>query len=135
MGPPGRHGKGNGSRQPAAARFPLAGIVPGTPPNDDAPGENRMKRTLAVLLTVAALTAPLAGCSSKSKNVTGTVVSKNTDHERKTKKRGTKKTRSCHTEYELMVRPKGGDETEVDVSYSAYTNCVEGSSYPKCTTR
>ncbi|NUQ99073.1 MAG: hypothetical protein HOY79_21795 [Streptomyces sp.] len=95
-----------------------------------------MKRTLAVLLTVTALTAPLAGCSSsKSKNVTGTVVSKNTDHECKTKKRGSKRTRSCHTEYELMVRPKGGDEQEVDVSYSAYNNCVEGAAYPKCTTR
>ena len=94
-----------------------------------------MKRTLAVLLTVAALTAPLAGCSSSSKNVTGTVVSKKTDHECKTKKKGTKRTRSCHTEYELTVRTKSGDEEEVDVSYSAYNNCVEGSTYPKCTTR
>ena len=93
-----------------------------------------MKRTLAVLLTVVALTAPLTACS-KSKPVTGTVVSKDTDHECKTKKKGKKRTRSCHTEYELMVRPKGGDEEEVDVSYSAYNNCVEGSTYPKCTTR
>ncbi|MFF4506444.1 hypothetical protein [Streptomyces sp. NPDC001401] len=94
-----------------------------------------MKRTLAVLLTVAALTAPLAGCSSKSKNVTGTVVSKDTDHECKTKKKGTKRTRSCHTEYELTIRTKGGDEEEVDVSYSAYSNCAEGAVYPKCTSR
>ncbi|MGW2701261.1 hypothetical protein [Streptomyces sp. NPDC001340] len=94
-----------------------------------------MKRTLAVLLTVAAFTAPLAGCSNTSKNVTGTVVGKDTDYECKTKKKGTKKTRSCHTEYELTVRTKGGDEEEVDVSSGAYDNCVEGSSYPKCTTR
>ncbi|MFF5013976.1 hypothetical protein [Streptomyces sp. NPDC001165] len=94
-----------------------------------------MKRTLAVLLTVAAFTAPLAGCSNASKNVTGTVVSKDTDYECKTKKKGTKRTRSCHTEYELTVRTKGGDEEEVDVSSSAYGLCVEGSSYPKCTTR
>jgi len=94
-----------------------------------------MKRTLAVLIAVAALTAPLTGCSSKPKNVTGTVVSKDTDHECKTKRKGTKKTRSCHTEYELTVRTKGGDKEEVDVSSSAYANCVEGSSYPKCTTR
>jgi hypothetical protein len=94
-----------------------------------------MKRTLAALLTVAALTAPLAGCGSDSKNVSGTVVSKDTDHECKTKKHGSKRTRSCHTEYELTVRTKGGDKEEVDVSSSAYDNCVEGSNYPKCTTR
>jgi hypothetical protein len=94
-----------------------------------------MKRTLAVLATVALLTAPLAGCSSKSKPVTGTVVSKDTDHECSTKKRGKKRSRSCHTEYELTVRTKGGDEKEVDVSSSAYGNCVEGSNYPKCSTR
>lgn len=94
-----------------------------------------MKRTLAVLATVVVLTAPLAGCSSNSKTVTGTVVSKDTDYECKTKKKGTKRTRSCHTEYELQVRTKSGDEEEVDVSSSAYDNCVEGSHYPKCTTR
>ena len=95
-----------------------------------------MKRTLAALATVAVLTTPLlTACGSDSKPVTGTVIGKDTDNECKTKKKNGKKTRSCHTEYELMVRPKGGDETEVDVSYSAYNNCVEGSSYPKCTTR
>ncbi|MER8006184.1 MULTISPECIES: hypothetical protein [unclassified Streptomyces] len=91
-----------------------------------------MKRTLAVLLTVAALTAPLAGCS-KSKPVTGTVVSKDTDHECKTKKKGKKRTRSCHTEYELTVRTKAGKEEEVDVSSGAYSLCAEGLNYPKCT--
>ncbi|MGW2746746.1 hypothetical protein [Streptomyces sp. NPDC001450] len=94
-----------------------------------------MKRTLAVLATVAVLTAPLTGCSSTSKTVTGTVVSKDTDHECSTKKKGKKKTRSCHTEYELTVRTKSGDEEEVDVSSGAYDNCVEGATYPKCTTR
>ena len=35
----------------------------------------------------------------------------------------------------IYLETPSGDETEVDVSYSAYSNCVEGSSYPKCTTR
>jgi uncharacterized protein YxeA len=94
-----------------------------------------MKRTLAILITVAALSAPLTACSSESKNVSGSVVSKDSDYECTTKKKGTKKSRSCHTEYELTIRTKSGDEEEVDVSSSAYDNCVEGASYPKCTTR
>ncbi|MGI5456016.1 hypothetical protein ACQEWB_23100 [Streptomyces sp. CA-249302] len=93
-----------------------------------------MKRTFAVLLAVAALSAPLTACS-KSKPVTGTVVSKDTDYECKTKRKGTKKTRTCHTEYELNVRTKGGSEEEVDVSSSAYALCTEGAAYPKCSSR
>ncbi|PWI16489.1 hypothetical protein DI272_21685 [Streptomyces sp. Act143] len=94
-----------------------------------------MKRALAALAAVALLTAPLAGCSSDSKSVTGTVIGKDTDYECKTKKKNGKRTRSCHTEYELTVRTKSGDEEEVDVSNSAYSSCAEGATYPKCTTR
>ena len=95
-----------------------------------------MKRTLAALATVAALAAPLlTACGSDSKPVTGTVVGKDTDNECKTKRKNGKKTRSCHTEYELTVRTKSGDEEEVDVSSSAYDSCAEGATYPKCTTR
>ncbi|WP_420034837.1 hypothetical protein ACN2WE_22460 [Streptomyces sp. cg28] len=93
-----------------------------------------MKRVLAVLATVVVLAAPLTACSS-SKSVSGTVVSKNTDRECSTKKKSGKRTRSCHTEYELQVRTKSGDQEEVDVSSSDYRDCVEGSKYPKCTTR
>ncbi|MEU6848172.1 hypothetical protein ABZ930_40580 [Streptomyces sp. NPDC046716] len=93
-----------------------------------------MKRALAVLATVVVLAAPLAGCSS-SKSVSGTVVSKNTDRDCSTKKKHGKRTRSCHTEYELQVRTKSGDQEEVDVSSGDYADCVEGSKYPKCTTR
>ncbi|MEU6381043.1 hypothetical protein [Streptomyces sp. NPDC046909] len=91
-----------------------------------------MKRTLVTLLTVAALAAPLTACGSDSKNVSGTVVGKDTDYECKTKKKGTKKSRSCHTEYELTVRTKSGDEEEVDVSSGVYGRCAQGASYPKC---
>ncbi|AZP18805.1 DUF2500 family protein [Streptomyces aquilus] len=95
-----------------------------------------MKRTLAALATVAVLTAPLlTACGSDSKPVTGTVTGKDSDYECKTKKKNGKKTRSCHTEYELTVRTKSGDEEEVDVSESSYDNCAEGTTYPKCTTR
>ncbi|MGW2341813.1 hypothetical protein [Streptomyces sp. NPDC001661] len=92
-----------------------------------------MKRVLAALVTVSVLAVPLAGCSSSSKSVSGTVVSKNTDRECKTKKKGSKRTRSCHTEYELQVRAKGGDREEVDVSLGDYNQCAEGAKYPKCT--
>ena len=91
-----------------------------------------MKRVLAALVTVAVLGAPLTACGS-SKSVSGTVVSKNTDRECKTQKKGSKRTRSCHTEYELQVRAKGGDQEEVDVSLGDYNQCAEGSKYPKCT--
>ncbi|OPG01505.1 hypothetical protein B1R27_36715 [Streptomyces sp. GKU 895] len=91
-----------------------------------------MKRALAILVTAAALTAPLTACSSQSKHVSGTVIDKETDHECKTKKKNGKRTRSCHTEYELTIRTKSGDKEEVDVSSSAYDNCAEGASYPKC---
>ncbi|WP_338697866.1 hypothetical protein V2W30_18145 [Streptomyces sp. Q6] len=92
-----------------------------------------MKRAFAVLATVVVLAAPLTACGSDSKSVTGTVVSKDTDHEC-SKKKG-KKTRSCHTEYELQIRTKGGDQEEVDVSSSAYEKCAEGATYPKCADR
>ncbi|NUR43262.1 MAG: hypothetical protein HOV73_24590 [Streptomyces sp.] len=92
-----------------------------------------MKRALAALITVAALAAPLTACSSQSKNVSGTVIDKETDHECKTKKKNGRKTRSCHTEYELTIRTKSGDKEEVDVSSDAYDKCTEGAAYPKCT--
>ncbi|MFZ3569042.1 hypothetical protein ACOKM5_18970 [Streptomyces sp. BH097] len=92
-----------------------------------------MKRVLAALVTVSVLAVPLAGCSSSSKSVSGTVVSKDTDRECKTKKKGSKRTRSCHTEYELQVRTKSGDREEVDVSLGDYNQCAQDDRYPKCT--
>ncbi|CCK27758.1 hypothetical protein BN159_3379 [Streptomyces davaonensis JCM 4913] len=89
-----------------------------------------MKRTLTVLVALAALTVPLAGCSD-SKDVTGTVVDKETDQECSKSKK--KKKRSCHTEYELTVRTKNGDRTEVDVDSDDYNACSTGAQYPKCT--
>jgi hypothetical protein len=91
-----------------------------------------LKRTLAVLATVAVLAVPLAGCG-KHQSVTGTVVGKEKDHECSKKRK--KKSPSCHMEYELTVRTKGKGEVEVDVTSSAYDDCVRGSRYPKCTRR
>ncbi|MBO1337433.1 hypothetical protein [Streptomyces sp. VRA16 Mangrove soil] len=94
-----------------------------------------MKRVLAGLAVVVVLAAPLTACSD-SKPVSGTVVSKNTDRECSTKKsHGKKRSRSCHTEYELQVRTESGDRKEVDVSSGDYADCAEGAKYPKCTTR
>lgn len=95
-------------------------------------GIHHSRRNLSLTLGSLVLAVPLAlgGCADP---VTGTVTSKSTDRDCKTKKSGsgTKKRskKVCETDYELMVRDAQGETHEVDVSKSVYDRMAVGAQY------